>query len=158
MIGAHNEPGVYVLVRKDDHLLFVLRENTGRYDGQYSLPAGRGEDNESFTEAAVRETLEEVGLVIKPEHLRQVHLMLRFQTYEDTHTTVWVDVYFELDEWSGEPHNAEPHKHSKIAWLPISDLPYDDIIYYEAAALKHILRNEPYGEIGWEKRQNTAQK
>jgi 8-oxo-dGTP diphosphatase len=63
--GTANIPSCYTLIREGDKALFVLRENTGYMDGKYSLPAGHVEAGESFIQAAIRETFEEVGLETK---------------------------------------------------------------------------------------------
>jgi len=142
-----NFPACYVVVKKDDKILFVKRANTGFMDGHYSLPAGRVEVSETFSMGAAREALEEVGLTIKPEALKHVHTQHRYSNKSEF--TQWVDVFFEVSDWSGEPINNEPDKHSEIAWLPIADLP-DSIMDYQKNALDKILLNESYGEFGWE--------
>ena len=144
MRGTTNVPSVYVLVRRDGQLAFVKRSNTGFMDGIYCLPAGHVEDMESFSAAAIREAVEEVGVTIQPEYLRFVHVMHRHQGDH-----VRVDVFFEADEWSGEPTNAEPEKHSEFTWFTADNLPYDKIMDYQAFALKHILRGQSYSELGW---------
>jgi 8-oxo-dGTP diphosphatase len=144
MRGTTNVPSCYVLVRDGDKILFVLREHTGFMDGKYSLPAGHVEEGESFTQAAARETLEEVGLTVNPEDLKHVFTQ---QRNEGDH--VRVDGFFEATKWQGEPHNAEPERHSKIEWKDSADLS-DDIMDYQLHALKGILAGETYSELGWD--------
>lgn len=110
----------YVLIRKDNKVAFVLRSNTGWMNGYYGLPSGKVEKQESFTEAAVREALEEIGVKVGPKDLRFVHVMHRVNKGEGTE---WVDVCFEAIKWDGEPHNAEPHVHGELAWLEPGNLP-----------------------------------
>jgi ADP-ribose pyrophosphatase YjhB (NUDIX family) len=133
-----------VLLKRDDQVLFVLREHTGFMDGTYSLPAGHVERGESFSQAAARETLEEVGVRVSAADLKQVFTMHRFQSDED----VRVDVFFEASNWQGEPFNAEPERHSAIKWIKISDLS-DDIMDYQLHALKQMLAGSTYAEQGW---------
>lgn len=144
MRGTTNIPSCYMLIRKGDKLLFVLRENTDYMNGYYSLPAGHLEHGDSFSVAAAREALEEVGVTVDPKSLRHVHTAQRFQTIDN----IRVDVYFETDEWSGEPRNMEPDKHSKIEWLPMDQLP-DNVMDYQAEALKQIALGKTYSELGW---------
>lgn len=141
-----NYPACYVLLRKDDRFLFVMRENTGYMDGNYCLPAGRVEDGEPFSQGAVREALEEVGITIHHEDLRHVFTLHRFSEKSDKKQ--WVDVFFEADKWEGEPVNTEPDKHSKIEWLSMTDLP-DNIMDYQLHALKKLAQGDSYGEFGW---------
>lgn len=113
-------------------------------DGTYSLPAGHVERGESFSEAAVRETLEEVGVRTEAKDLRHMFTMHRYKSDED----VRVDVFFEACTWQGEPFNAEPERHSAIKWIKISDLS-DDIMDYQLHALEQMLAGNTYAEQGW---------
>lgn len=145
MRGTLHIPSVYVIVRSGNKMLFVLRTNTGYKDNTYCLPSGHVEAGESYIAAAIRETLEEVGLVLKPEHLRHAYTMQRYQTPED----IRVDIFFEADQWEGEAKNMEPERHGEIAWFDVTNLPYDKIMDYQADVLQRIAKGERYSEIGW---------
>jgi 8-oxo-dGTP pyrophosphatase MutT (NUDIX family) len=140
-----NFPAVYMLVEEDRKLLFVLRTNTGFMDGFYSLPAGRVEPAEAFRAAAIREANEEVGVVVAPEDARQVYIQQRYSDAE----TIWVDVFFKAEKWSGTPSNAEPEAHGEIAWFDIGNLPEDKIMDYQLAGIQAMARGETYGELNW---------
>jgi 8-oxo-dGTP diphosphatase len=127
-----NFPAVYMLVRKENKLLFVLRTNTGFMDGYYCLPGGRVEPGEAYLPAALRETMEEVAVTVKPEDARQFYLQQRYQS--DDH--IWVDVFFVAEQWSGEPKNALPDEHGEMAWFDIDDLPEDQILDYQMTAIR----------------------
>lgn len=45
-----------------DHILFEVRSNSVSQPGEVSFPGGKLEDGEDFREAAIRETIEELGL------------------------------------------------------------------------------------------------
>lgn len=144
MSGTTNIPSVYLIMKRHNKVLFVLRQNTGYQDGNYGLVAGRVEAGESYKSAAAREALEEVGAKVDPNMLKHVHTMHRYQSPED----IRVDVFFETDEWQGEVGNKEPEKHSEIAWIEIDNLP-KNVQDYTAYALKQIQKNKPYSEFGW---------
>ena len=55
---------VYLLIEQAGKYAFIMRSNTGWRDGYYALPAGKVEKNESFTQGAIREAAEEVGITI----------------------------------------------------------------------------------------------
>ncbi len=99
---------------------------------------------ESFSEAAVRETLEEVGVQVVAADLKQVFTMQRFQSDDD----VRIDVFFEAKKWQGEPHKAEPERHSAVRWMDIADLS-DDVMDYQLHAIKQLLVGNTYDELGW---------
>lgn len=133
----------YVLLREGTKIAFVLRSNTGWMDGHYGLPAGRVEKEESFSQGAAREALEEVGVVIEPEHLHHAITLHRHDDDSD-----WVDTYFEVDTWQGEVINAEPGLHDEVAWLDIDNLP-DNVIPGVRFALEQIKAGNHYAELGW---------
>lgn len=134
----------FLILRKGDKIAFVLRKNTEYMDGYYGLPAGKVENNENFSTAAIREGLEETGVTIKLDDIKHVHT-----THRKSEDSGWVDVYFETHNWIGEPYNAEPHKSSKLTWLAFTALP-DNIVPPVLAALEAIQEGIKYSEYGWE--------
>ncbi len=132
----------YVLARRDNKIVFVLRENTGWMDGYYGLPSGKVEKGETYSQAAVREAKEEIDIEIKSEHLKFTHLSHR--KAEDA----WVDVYFEAVSWQGEPINAEPGVHKEIAWLAVDNLP-DNVVPAVRFVLEQIKAGNTYSEYDW---------
>ncbi len=135
----------YVVFRKDDKALFLLRENCGWMDGHYSLAAGKVEKDEPYSLAAVREAKEEVGVDVSPEDLK--YLMTIHRKSPDNGME-WVDVFFEATKWTGELTNAEPHMHSKIEWLDINDLP-DNTIPMLKFFFDELKAGKTYAEYGW---------
>lgn len=147
-----NEPAVYVLFRRGDELLFVLRSNTGYMDGLYSLPAGHVETGEPYTVAAAREALEEVGLSVSPDDVSFLYMQHR---YSSDNGTVWTDVFFDAGEWKGDPINGEPEKHSEITWFYDDELP-ENIMPYQRYALDRIAEGHSYGEYDWQSPNNPT--
>src|SRR2546430_1308799 len=90
----------YVILRRDNKVAFVLRHNAGWMNGYYGLPAGKVEVAENFRAGAVREAKEEVGITIAPSSL--THALTVHRLGDDK--LEWVDVYFEVTEWEGEPY------------------------------------------------------
>jgi len=68
---------VYGFFIKSNKILLLRRWNTGYEDGNYGLPAGHVEDEESITFAACREINEETGVIIRPKDITLVHIMHR---------------------------------------------------------------------------------
>lgn len=144
MSGTTNVPSVYVLLRQREKALFVLRENTGFKDGEYTVPSGHVEAGETFRQAACREVLEEVGVHIRPDDLTYLLTVHRRAT-SDTR----IDVWFEAATWTGEPTNVESDKHAAITWLSTEELP-ENIVDYIAFGIDNIAAGNSYGEFGWQ--------
>jgi 8-oxo-dGTP diphosphatase len=143
--GTTNIPEVAVILRKGANIVFMQRQHTGYADGMFCMPGGHVEAAESFSEAAIREVMEEVGVRIKPEDLRPVFSMQRKQSLED----VRVAVLFEATKWSGEPRCMEPDRHGPVTWFMADQLPFDQIMRFQADALQALRAGKQYIETGW---------
>jgi len=144
---AHPHIASYVIIRNDkNQIAFVLRANTSWMNDHYGLPSGKVEEDESYIQGAVREAEEEVGIKIKAEDLKHIITIHRYE--KSSHAADWVDVYFETAKWRGEPFNAEPKVHSKLAWLDPQNLP-KNVIPSVKFALEQIEAGNNYAEYGW---------
>ena len=141
-----NIPSSYLVLIKDDKVLLLRRFNTGFEDGKYSLPAGHVDKGETFTQCIVRETEEEIGLLLKPEDLKVVHVMHRNSGTNENNERV--DVFFVAKQWQGEPQNKEPHKCDDLSWFSLDNLPAN-IIPYIRQAIESIKNKIYYSEHGW---------
>lgn len=135
----------FVIFREAGKVAFLMRSNTGWGDGLYGLPAGKVEKDESFLEAAVRETKEETGADLRPDNLKHLLTVHR----KSDHDLVWVDIIFEAQTWQGTPHNAEPAKHSALEWFDANDLP-DNMVPAVRFYLEQIQAGASYAQYGWE--------
>lgn len=133
----------FVLLRRGNTVAFVKRGNTGYMDGYYGLPSGKVEWGESYTQAAIRESEEEVGVLIKPEHMHHALTLHRHDEDSD-----WIDILFEVDDWGGEVINAEPNVHDEVKWLDIDNLP-DNVVPPIRYALERLKAGAHYAEYGW---------
>ena len=136
-------PSVYLVSIKDNKILLLRRFNTGFMDGFYSFPAGHVEENETLTQAMVREAKEEIGVDIKREDLRLVHVMHRKEPNEER-----INFFFQAEKYQGEPKIMEPHKCDDLSWFDLDNLP-ENVIPYIKEAIKNILERKIYSEYGW---------
>lgn len=129
--SATNQRKLYtcIILEKDDHIFLIKRGNTGWMDGYWSIPGGGLEECETITECVIRESKEEIDILIHQEHLEFVHI-LETQTEERNA----MGFYFSTKIWHGDIKNAEPHEHSEIGWFHIDQLPSPII-----PAGKHVL-------------------
>jgi mutator protein MutT len=139
-------PAVYIIFRDGEKILLLRRFQTGYRDGEYSLPSGHVDGGEPATQAAVRETKEEVGVDIAPGDLRLVHTMHRKSADPEPHERI--DLYFEVAKWRGELRNAEPHKCDELRWANPDDLP-KNMIPEVRQALVMIAKHEPYSDFNF---------
>ena len=135
---------VYCILRDGNKVLLQKRENTGFEDGNYGLPSGHLEENETAIEALVRETEEEIGVIIKEEDLEFVHLnhyLYKNNSDEDD----YLQIIFVTDKWEGEIVNREPHKCTDLSWFDLDNLPENTIDYIQIA-LEALKTQEKYSE------------
>lgn len=144
----HNFGAVHIIIRHGDDILLVLRSATGYEDGKYCLPSGHVEEGESFSAAAVREAREEVGLELNQNDVGFIYLQHRLAINELGEPEVWIDAFFDAGSWRGEPTNAEPDKHSQVAWCDTEGLP-ENMMASHRFALERIAAGHAYGEFGW---------
>ena len=112
-------PAVYLILKRANQVFLMRRYQTGYADGWYSLPAGHVDGNETFTQAIVREALEEANIVVEPTDLRAIHFINRLNTIENER----LDVFFVCEKWDGKPTINEPDKCDHAQWFDIDKLP-----------------------------------
>ena len=137
-------PAVYLFLRKGNEILLMRRQGSGYYDSWYSIPAGHVEAGELPLEGLVRETAEELGIVIDPKDAKLVHTMYRTKHDE---TGDRADLFFLSTKWSGEIKIMEPNKCDDIKWFPINALP-KNVMHHVKEALIHSEKGIPYSEFG----------
>jgi mutator protein MutT len=136
-------PTVYLVLIKGNKILLSRRHNTGFHDGEYSFPAGHLNGNETIKQAMVREAKEEIGVKIKSEDLKLVHVMHRKDANEER-----VNFFLIAKKWKGEIKNMEPHKCDDLSWFELNHLP-KSVIPYIRQAINSFLANVFYSEFGW---------
>ena len=133
---------VYLFLIKDGKIFLIRRRNTGWEDGKYGVPAGHLEPGETVKEAAIREAKEEAGIEINIKHLDLVHTMHRRANFE------YIDLFFVVNKWQGEPKNKEEDKADDGNWFPITNLPENILLHLEKA-LNDYKNNITFSEYGF---------
>lgn len=106
---------VYLFLIKGDEIFLTRRFQTGWQDGNYTVPSGHLDPNETIIEAAIRETKEEAGIILDSANMQLVHTMHRMNIY--------IDFFFVCKNWQGEPSNTEPEKCDDAKWFLLAQLP-----------------------------------
>ncbi len=108
--------GIGVLLFKEGKLLLGKRTSALGL-GEYSIPGGHMEYNESFEECARREVREETGLEVG--NVRFLSLANN-KKYFPKH---YVEIHFVADWEEGEPKTIEPDKIGDWSWYDLDKLP-----------------------------------
>jgi len=131
-----------LLLIKDDRILLCRRHNTGWEDGKYGFMAGHIDGGESFTQALCREAKEELGITVKPESVRFVHMKHYGITSE------YIYMFFTASEWEGEPAVCEPDKCDDVQWFALDGLPINLVVNTQEI-IDAMRQNQYYSEIGF---------
>jgi 8-oxo-dGTP pyrophosphatase MutT (NUDIX family) len=126
---------VYGLLRRDDRVLLLRRSGSGFHDGELSLPAGHVDEGEDALSALVREIGEELLVTVDRADCQLA--LSGHSAPERPGDDAYVDLFFTVDAWSGEPAIGEPDKASELVWAPGRALP-SDVIPYVAEAITSI--------------------
>ncbi|TFH05705.1 MAG: 8-oxo-dGTP diphosphatase [Spirochaetales bacterium] len=114
-----------------DHEILLIHKKRGLGQGKINGPGGRVEEGETPMEAAVRETWEEVGLVLTD---LTEHATIQFTFTSGYCLTVKVFVTTTFSGILRETEEADPF------WHPLSDLPFDRMWADDRIWLPHVLR------------------
>ena len=125
---------VALLLIKDGKVLLMKRCNTGYMDGMYGFISGHLEKGESLSSAIIRESTEEVGIVLKEEDLKFVCAIRRGDNSN------YFNYFFTTDKFEGDPSIKEPNKCDELIWCNIKDLP-ENIIVAEKRAIENYQKN-----------------
>jgi len=136
---------VHLVAFQKGKALLLRRFNTGYRDGYYSVPSGHIDGKESLTQAALRETLEEIGIKLKPNHIKMVHTQhvgLRENNKE------YLMLYFTTNHKLDDAKIMEKDKCDDLRWFPLNNLPVK-MVPYVREAIKQIRHKTIYSETAW---------
>lgn len=124
-----------VLLRHGSHFLFVRRgEDTRHWPLHWTVPWGKIESWERAEDTAIRETLEEVGIIVR--HINILRCNHTLAEYIDGSKEIFL---FLVDDWIGMPENLEPQVHDRCQWMTLKE--FEQI---KEPIIPHILE-----AIGW---------
>lgn len=135
-------PASYLIMRRGDEILLMLRKGSGYYDGWYSVPAGHVDEGELPKQCIVREMKEELGIDLDMNQLELAHTMYRTGTDE---TGDRAEYFFVTTQWNGTPAIREPHKCDELRWFPITALP-EKMMHHVRDAVVCIEKGITYSE------------
>ncbi len=142
MPRPHVHIDLHIVLLKDGCLLMGRRLNTRFGAGQYHVPAGHLESDETILDGAIREAREETGVELAPDALDLAYVM-HFRGESDR-----LSLFFVAERWLGEISNREPEKCAGWEWVPTDWLP-EDTVPYARQALADLLAGRRLGLFGW---------
>ena len=87
----------YLVLIRGRKILLLRRFNTGFEDGNYGLPAGHLDGDETAREGGTREFKEEIGIAINPDDLAVIHAMHRKAADDER-----IDFFMTTSKYTGE--------------------------------------------------------
>lgn len=102
------------------HGKYLLMKRPKEKGGGFGLVGGHVEPDESPIEALCRETFEEIGIHLDPEHLHLIKVI-----YRGKGSTNKVHFIYQASKWEGSPVNREPKKCKGLEWCARNELPTD---------------------------------
>ena len=141
---------VYGVVQAGGRILLMRRAGSGYHDGEFSLPAGHIEGGEDVLSALARELAEELTITVDPAVCRLGVVVHRAAESSSDHE--YLDLFFIVPSWTGDPSIGEPAKCSELVWADPSKLP-SDVIPYVQKALAGLDAGQPLVLHGWKSAQ-----
>mgnify|MGYP000872166165 CR=1 FL=1 len=138
-------PFVSLILKQGSRVLLIRRKNTGVEDGMYGCAGGGVDEHEQVAQAVIREAAEELGIIIKKEHIRVAHILHR----RYPHGAEMIGFYIEALEWQGEPRNMEPDKCDDIKWFDMDQLPANCQPSFKQVVTM-LDKGAFFSEMGWE--------
>ncbi len=127
------KPGVCVLVMNGDRLLLVKRRHIhGR--STWGPPGGYIHFGETFEQAAIRATQEEIGVSISDAKFR----VITNDIFDEEHKQ-FVMVWMEAKYVSGEPRLEVPDEEAEVGWFQWRSLPQPLLL-----SLENLLNGNTY--------------
>ena len=133
---------IHLFFFRGNQILLLRRFQTGYMDGYYSVPAGHLDGEETVRMAGVREAREEIGVQIDPMDMVFAGVFHRCEDDER------VDFFMQVQNWIGEPFNAEAEKCDQLLWTDLNALP-ENTIPYIRQAIGNFQTGIPFEEFGW---------
>ncbi|MEV7006707.1 NUDIX domain-containing protein [Streptosporangium sp. NPDC051022] len=128
VIVHDKEAGRVLLIQRGPQAKFAPRH--------WDLPVGKADKSEVITATAVRELKEETGLVVDPAELMVAGIIHGAWGVEAPNG--FLTIVFVAHTWTGELVNAEPHKHSQVAWFPTGQVPSEFVPTTRAALVNYL--------------------
>ena len=137
--------GIGIMILKDNQVLLGKRHDDPEKadsalhgEGSWTMPGGKVDFGETLNQAALRETLEETGLILNKDNLKLISVTDEIQ--EDVH---FITIGFLCEDFEGTPQILEPDEITEWHWFDINNLP-EKMFSPSAKLLKNYLAKGIY--------------
>lgn len=130
-----------MLVRDNKVLLGKRHEDPNKADSAFraanvwTMPGGKFEWGETFSEGAARELKEETGIILKKSKV----LCVNYDKNEFAH---FITVGFFAEEFEGEARVMEPDEITEWKWFDLNDLPKN--IYFPSVKVLECYKTKKF--------------
>ncbi len=143
----YNKACNVIITRKNKgrkEILLSRRKKKGYGRGEYAIPGGKQEENESLKKCAIRELKEETNLIVIKS--RPVSIFNNPKPNDPSQIVLTVGVL--VEKWEGELNTAEIDRHIKWEWHDIENIPEPLFEPTKIAITQYI--DNTYPNLKWE--------
>lgn len=134
---------VYMLIFNDKgEVLFQRRSRTKLWPNFLALPAGHIDKGEDACQALVREAKEELNINITTKDIEDTFVVNRI----NKNLKPYYDIYFIINNYSGDIKINEPSKCRELKWLELDKLS-SDVIEFEKIAIDNYRKGIKFSTI-----------
>jgi len=112
--------GLSVIIIRDKKILLGKRLNTETFPDTLAYPGGRMDYGDTPEQSAVREVLEETGMIIEEKDLEFLRICPEYFPEDNRH---YVSLVFLCKKFKGDPELKEPDKCKGWEWFSPDELP-----------------------------------
>jgi 8-oxo-dGTP pyrophosphatase MutT (NUDIX family) len=99
------------VIRRGEKFLCIHHDSLG----VWLFPGGKPKNGEPFLDCLIRECREELGITITSASFREAFI-------NTVKGRQWAGLFYDVDEFEGEPHILEPQNHSALEWLSFDEM------------------------------------
>ncbi len=136
------------LILEDSEKILMLAQTKLNGDG-YTLPGGKIDAIEFAKEALIRESKEEVDIIIKKKDLQLAHVI-----FNKLKGSTEIIFFFSTDTWLNIPRIVETEKFKECIWVSPYELPEKTTTLVKTA-LKRWVSGKKYSETPKSKKKST---
>lgn len=108
--------GTHIIIKNENNEILLCKRNKKFGFGEWELPGGHLEFQESFEQNLERECKEELGINVKVGKLVSVATNMKYGNH-------YIIFTFLSKSYQAKPVHKEPHEHSEINWFSLDKLP-----------------------------------